>query len=406
MKRYWWLLILPLALLLWWGLDRGEAAPEIHFSTVRLATIQSTVLTNGKVEPEQWAAARVETAGVVRAVNISRGQTVQAGQTLITLDTTAAEAELAGALARQQEAQAELYSVQHGGRAAQLADLDGRIATQTATLQSAQRVYDSDRRLLQQQAVTHLQVQSDSDALERAKLQLKALQEQRKALVTSSDRAVAEAKLRDAQAAVASAQRGVALGVVKAPISGVVYQFDLKIGAYLQPGYQVALVGNLDQMKVTVYVDEPDLGRIALGMSVKITWEARPGQIWWGKIDKLPTEVVALGTRTVGEVTTMVPNPSHDLLPGVSVDATIISTVQKDAVSIPKAALRTLNGVTGVFKLEGSSLVWTPIRTGVSDINNAQVLSGLKLGDKVADRAVEPADAEMKNHMRVKPVFH
>lgn len=405
MKRYWWLLILPLALLLWWGLDRGEAAPQIHFSTVRLATVQSTVLTNGKVEPAQWAAARVETAGVVRAIDIQRGQIVQAGQTLISLDTTAAAAELAGALARQQEAQAEVASVQHGGKAAQLADLDGRIATAAAVVQSAQRTYDADHRLLQQQAATRLQVQNDSDMLERAKLQLQALRDQRKALVTSSDRAVAQAKLRDADAALASARRQVALGAIVAPISGTVYQFDLKVGAYLQPGDLVALIGNLSQMKVTVYVDEPDLGRIGLGMPVKITWDARPGQTWWGKIDKLPTEVVSLETRKVGEVTTMVGNPNHDLLPGVSVFATIISNVQKSVMSVPKAALRTINGVNGVFKLRGSSLEWTPIRTGVSDINNVQVLSGLRLGDRVADRAVEPADAEMTNHMRVKPVF-
>lgn len=405
MKKFWWLLILPLALLLWWGLDRGESAPEIHFSTVRLANIQSTVLTNGKVEPVQWAAARVETAGVVRAIAIQRGQTVQAGQTLVTLDTTAAAAELAGALAREQEAEAENASVRQGGKAGQIADLDGRIATAAAAVEAAQRSYDSDRRLLQQQATTRLQVQNDSDSLQRAKLQLETLKDQRKALVTANDRAVAQAKLKDAQAAVASAQRQVGLGIVVAPMSGTVYQFDLKVGAYLQPGELVALVGNLDQVKVTVYVDEPDLGKIGLGMPVKITWDARPGQVWWGKVDRLPTEVVALGTRTVGEVSTVVNNPNHDLLPGVSVNATIVSQVQQNALSVPKAALRTINGKDGVFKLDGSSVVWTPIQTGVSDINNVQVLAGLKQGDRVADRAVEPADAEIRNRMRVKPVL-
>ena len=396
---------MPLALLLWWGLDRGESAPEIHFSTVRLANIQSTVLTNGKVEPAQWAAARVETAGVVRTIVIQRGQMVQAGETLIALDTTTAAAELAGALAREQEAEAENATVRQGGKASQIADLDGRIATATAAVEAAQRIYDADRRLMQQQATTRLQVQNDSDALERAKLQLEALKDQRKALVTTNDRAVAQAKLRDAQAAVASARRQVNLGVLTAPMSGTVYQFDLKIGAYLQPGELVALIGNLDQVKVVVYVDEPDLGKIGLGMPVKITWDARPGQVWWGKVDKLPTEVVALETRKVGEVSTVVNNPDHDLLPGVSVNATVVSQVQQNALSIPKAALRTINGKDGVFKLNGSSVVWTPIQTGVSDINNVQVLSGLKQGDYVADRAVEPQDAEIKNRMRVKPVL-
>ncbi len=84
-------------------------------------------------------------------------------------------------------------------------------------------------------------------------------------------------------------------------------------------------------MKVTVYVDEPDLGRVAEGMPVAITWDARPGQKWFGHVDKLPTEVIALGTRAVGEVTTIVDNPSHGLLPGVTVNATIISKVVPDA---------------------------------------------------------------------------
>jgi multidrug efflux pump subunit AcrA (membrane-fusion protein) len=122
-------------------------------------------------------------------------------------------------------------------------------------------------------------------------------------------------------------------------------------------------------------------------------------------VDKLPTQVISLQTRTVGEVTTVVSNPNHDLLPGVTVNATIISKVEGDALSIPKAALRTIRGTNGVFKLQGDLLVWTPVKTGISDINNVQILSGLKLGDRVADRVIEPSDAEIKDGMRVRGAF-
>jgi hypothetical protein len=161
----------------------------------------------------------------------------------------------------------------------------------------------------------------------------------------------------------------------------------------------------LDQVKVTVYVDEPDLGRIGLGMPVEITWDARPGQKWQGHVNKLPSEVIALGTRTVGEVTTVVDNPNHELLPGVSVNALIISKVVKDALSITRSALRTLHGATGVFKLDNNSIVWVPIETGISDVNNVQVVSGLAPGDEVADRVVEPSDAEVHTGMRVKALL-
>ncbi len=405
MKSYWLLLILPLLLLLWWGLGRRESSPEIHFAAARNVTIESTVPTNGKVEPVEWAAARAETAGVVRTISVQRGQGVGAGQTLVTLDATAAQSDLAAALAREQEARTENTAVGQGGKAATLANLNDSIKSAQTAIEIAQRNYDSDQRLFSQQAVTKLQVEDAKDALDRAKLALAALEDQRRTLVTSGDRAVAQAKLRDAEAAVALAQHKIALANVTSPISGTVYQFDLKVGAYLEPGALVALIGDVDRVKIVVYVDEPDLGRVALNMPVSITWDARPGQKWWGRVNKLPTEVIALGTRTVGEVTTIVENPNHDLLPGVTVNATIISQVVNGALSIPKAALRNIRGKSGVYKLAGKSLAWTPVETGISDVNNVQILAGLQPGDYVADRVVAPSDAEIREGMRVRAVM-
>lgn len=395
-------MILPVLLLIWWGVDHGGSAPLLHFATVRRTRIESMVSTNGKVEPAEWAAARAETAGVVRSISVHQGQDVRDGQPLVELDTTAARAELAAALAREQEARAESATLKQGGKAAQLASLNDSIKSAQSTEEVAQRNYDALQRLESQHAATKLQVQEARDALNRAKLQLSAFQDQKRTLVTSSDRTVAEAKLHDAQAAVALARRRVSLGQVSAPISGTVYQFDLKIGAYLQPGELVALVGDINDVKVTVYVDEPDLGRVGLNMPVSITWDARPGQKWWGRVDKLPTQVVSLQARTVGEVTTIVNNPNHDLLPGVTVNATIISKVENNTLSIPKAALRTIRGSTGVYRLEGDSLAWTSVKTGISDINNVQILSGLQPGDRVTDRVIEPSDAEITNGMRVR----
>ncbi len=404
---------MPASLLLWWAFSRDQSAVVIHFSTAEYGSLSSVVPTNGKVEPAEWSAARSEISGVVRSVAVQRGQDVQAGQTLVTLDTTAAQADLAAALAKQQEAQAEMRTLAQGGKAAFVAGLEDRIRSAETAVEVAQRIYDSDKRLLQQQAITKLQVQADSDALDRAKLNLSAAQDQKRTAVTASDRSVAEARLHDAEAAVGVAQHRVDLSVIKAPMAGTVYQLgeggtagDIKVGAYLTPGSLVALVGKIDQVKVIVYVDEPDLGRVGLGMPVSITSDSRPGAKWWGKVDKLPTQIVPLQSRTVGEVSTIIENPRHDLLPGVSVDAHIVSKVVKNALIVPKAALRRLGNTDGVYKLNGDVISWTVVHPGISDINNVQIFSGLKRGDRVADRIVDPPDAEIRDGMRVKPVFN
>jgi HlyD family secretion protein len=402
MRKYWIPLVLLAVLILWWSFSRGDSAPIIHFSTAKPIRIESSVSTNGKVEPVDWAAARAETAGVVKTIDVQRGQEVKAGQTLVLLDTTSAQSDLASALARQQEAQADTLTLTQGGKASQLANLNDSIRTAQAAIDVAQRNYEAMQRLASQQAATKLQVQDAKDATERAKMQLAALEDQRRTLVTSIDKEVAQARLHGAQAEVGLAQHRVRLGDIRAPISGTLYQFDLKLGAYMQPGDLVGLIGNLDQVKVTVYVDEPDLGRVGVGMPVTITWDARPGLKWFGHVEKLPTQVTALGTRTVGEVTTIVDNPNHDLIPGVTVNATITSKVVPDALAIPKAALRVIQGANGVFKLEGDHLVWTTVKAGISDVNNVEITQGLKQGDKVADRVVEPSDAEIQNNMRVR----
>jgi HlyD family secretion protein len=403
MKKSWLLLLLPAVLLLWWGLSRRDSAVAIHFSPVTRTTIESTVSTNGKVEPAGWAAARALSAGVVNSINVQRGDTVKIGQPLVTIDMRLAQSELAGALARKQEAQAEANTVSQGGKAATVASLDDSLRAAKSSVDVAQRNYDSLQRLLPQQAATKVQVDEAGDILEHARSQVVAIENQRKTLVTASDKSAALARVGDAQAAVDLAFRRLQYGVVRAPVNGTLYQFDLKPGAYLQAGDLVGLVGTIDGVKVTVYVDEPDLGRVALGMPVAITWDAQPGKQWSGRVDRLPSQVIALGTRTIGEVATLVDNPNHDLLPGVTVNATIISRIVKDAVSVPKAALRTMHGESGVYKLAGSRLQWMPVKAGASDISNVEILSGLTESDKVADRVVDPSDADLKDAMRVKP---
>jgi HlyD family secretion protein len=405
MRKYWPVVAFFALLLAWWVFSRGESPVTLHFTDAHRGKIVSVVSTNGKVEPVEWAAARAETAGVVRNVAVQRGQQVAAGQQLVMLDAVSAHSELEASLAKEREVRAEAATVGQGGKAQTLADLNDSITGAQAAVNVAQRNYEAIQRLADKQAATKLQVQDSKDTLDRATLHLTALKDQKETLVTATERTVADAKVRDAESAVVLARHKLNVATIAAPIDGTLYQFDLKVGSYLQPGDLAGLVGKLDQVKVIVYVDEPDLGRIALDMPVNITWDARPGQKWTGRVNKLPTEVIALGTRTVGEVTTVVDNPNHDLLPGVSVNASIISKVANDSLNIPRSALRTLNGKTGVYKLTGKTIVWAPVVAGISDVNSVEIVSGLATGDKVADRVVDPADAEIRAGMRVKALL-
>jgi HlyD family secretion protein len=396
-----WLLLLPVAGAGVWGLQfwRNQP-PEVRFTKVTRETIASFVPTNGKVEPIEWAVARAERSGAVQKILIQRSQNVAKDTPLVEMDSTEARADLAAAQARIAQIQADIEVMDRGGRATDLAEISSGLDRGGMDLQLAQKEYDALRRLEEKQAATALEVAKAKERVDAAQLQIQSLEKRRGALVAAPDRSAAQARLQEAQASAALAEQRIRTSMVRAPVDGTVYQFELKPGAYLNAGDAVASIGRLDRVRVMVFVDEPDLGSVAKGMPVSITWEAQRGREWKGEVDRTPTQIVALGARQVGEVVCLIANPDRDLLPGTNVDVRIISQTVPNALTIPKETQRTQNGQSGVFALAGNRLAWKKVGFGISNTTRIQV-DGLNEGDAVALSSEKP----LQDGMLVSPVF-
>ena len=401
LRHLFWLVILALAASgVWYAVTLRNQPPELVFARVVREPIASSVPTNGKIEPIEWAEARAERAGPVQSILVQRGAQVAQGAALVELDSGEARAELAAVQARVSQARADLEVIARGGRAADLSTISGELEREKLELAVAQKEYDTLLRLQSKQAATGYEVSQAKDRVERAQGQMRALEQRRGALIAPQDRSAAEARLRDAESAVALAEERIRKSVIRAPLSGTIYQFDLKPGAYLNAGDLVAAIGQLDRVRVKVFVDEPDLGRVQPGKPVVITWDAVPGRQWKGVVDKTPTQIVALGTRQVGEVLCVIDNPNNELLPGTNVNVEISSEQAASALTIPKEAVRRELGQAGVFALAGNSLVWKKITLGVANTTRTQI-EGLSENDVVA----LPSDKPLKDGMIVIPRF-
>ena len=396
-----WVVLLAIAASgVWYAVTLRNQPPELTFTHVVRESITSSVPTNGKVEPIEWSEARTDRPGPVEKILVQRGALVKQGDELIELDSSEARAAVAAAQARVTQVRAELEVIEKGGRMADLNAIAGDLDREKLELAVAQKEYDSLVRLQAKQAATAYEVTQAKDKIDRAQQQIRALEQRRGALVAPQDRSSAEARLRDAESAVALAEDRVRKSVVRAPIAGTVYQFDLKSGAYLDAGDLAASIGQLAKVRVKVFVDEPDLGRVARGKPVTITWDAMPGRKWKGVVDKTPTQIVALGTRQVGEVYCVIDNPDRDLLPGTNVNADITAEESAGALTIPKEAVRRELGQAGVFTLVGNALAWKKITLGISNTTRTQV-DGLKESDAVA----LPSEKPLKDGMVVTPRF-
>ena len=384
-----------------WTFSRRTAPPEVSFVKVTRETIVSSLSTNGRVEPIEWLPVRAERAGTVTRVLITRGQQVRSGQPLIELDTRVARAELARAEAAIQEAKTQEHVLDEGGQIAERQLVDADLARARLDLDAARKQADALERLVAKQAATRLELDNAGQAVEQLELRIHALEQHRAALVTGNDKEMAQAKLREAESTAAIMRTNLDLSVIRAPMDGIAYDFDLKIGAYLNPGDPVAKVGQLDRVRVTVYVDEPDVGKLRIGETVIITWDALPGHQWKGEVDKLPIQVVSLGTRQVGEVGCIIQNPDRDLLPNATINADIQASVVSNALVLPKEVVRRQGSETGVFLLDGDHVVWRKVRLGVSSYTKSQIQGGLNEGDAVA----LPTEKALKGGTKVEAVF-
>jgi HlyD family secretion protein len=381
-----WILLLVLAaggVLIWALIQLKSRPPEVQFARATRETIHSSIVTNGRVDPIEWAAARAERAGPVGRIMVQRGETVVQDQPLVEIDSADARAALAAAEARIAQARADMDVIHRGGRATDLAEVASNLVRAQHDLEVATKNYESLQRMEAKQAATAYEVTLARQKVDEAQIEIRKLEERKTALAASGDRTAAQARLDDAQAAAQLAGTQIRQSVVRAPIAGTVYQFDMKSGAYLNAGDTVASIGRMERVRVTLDVDEPDLGRVAIGMPVVITWDALPGREWNGEVDKMPTQIVKKDARQVGEVTCVIRNPDRDLLPGTNVNVEIRSQTAVNVVTIPKEALRTEHGETGAFVLSGNEIAWKPVKPGLANTTRVQV-DGLNDGDAVA----------------------
>lgn len=378
------LLLMLAAAAAWWIHRVNSRPPEVRFAKVKRETLVSALETNGKVEPWEWVAVRATRSGPVARVDVEKGRQVAKGALLVELDARDARAELDSANARVTQFQAELETLRRGGRSVDLAEIDSGLARARMDLEVAQRDLAALQRLAEKQAATRQNVDDANQRVEQLRAQIQALEKKRAALVSPADTTAAEARLGEAQAARRAAEERLEQRMIRAPMAGTLYQLDARAGAYLNPGDLVANIGLLDRLRVRVYVDEPELGRVAQGMAVTLTWDALPGRQWKGQVDRLPTEIVPLGTRQVGEVICAIDNPNRELLPGTNINAEIVSQVVENGLTIPKEALRRASSQVGVFVLRGERVWWRPVKLGVSSVTRVQVVEGLSEGEAVA----------------------
>lgn len=361
-----------------------QAPQKIRTTTVERGAIRSLISTNGKVEPIQNFEAHSPVPTTVKRLFIKEGDHVRRGQLLLQLDDADLRSQAARAQAQMKSAQSDQSNLDTGGTREELLTLDAQLIKARTARDDAQRNLDAYRRLQQQGAASAGELQQAEEALQRAEADATLLEEKKKDRYSRPEVEKVSAQGAEARAAYEAAEDALQKSSVRAPFDGIVYALPVKPGAYVQTGDLLLQVGDLSRMLVRTFVDEPDIGRLAPGQKIEVTWDALPGRVWNGEVSTIPATVKLRGSRNVGEVTCSVDNQDVRLLPNVNVGVTVITAEHKDALTLFREAVHNDDDKPFVYEIVDGKLKRHDVEVSLQNLTQVEITSGLPEHTQVA----------------------
>jgi len=223
--------------------------------------------------------------GTLLSLPFEEGDRVAAGAEFARIDTVDARLALDTARAERGQAEADLRLRLAGARPEDIAEAAAQVALAEADLAGAQRELDRMQGLMDSGSGTTKARDDMSTRRDVAASAVEAARERLKRLRSGSRQEeidAARARLAAAEARIAQLGQQITDAVILAPCAGVVTEKLVEPGELLAPGAPLAVVTDLGDAWLTVYVGEPDLARIRIGQEVEVVTD--DGQSRGGRV--------------------------------------------------------------------------------------------------------------------------
>ncbi|MFP6661045.1 MAG: efflux RND transporter periplasmic adaptor subunit [Myxococcota bacterium] len=328
-----------------------EPLSQVEVVRAVYAPIEVTVATNGTVEPIAKAPVRSRLDGRVVEVP-DPGVKVELGDVILRIDAGPVESEWATA------------------RSLRLAAQDSLRAAEDH-FERVQKRAETDAMLFEAEALTRHALDEGRAELREAAAQFRHLEGAVPLQVEALDLRIAElVARRDASS-------------LRATFAGTVYRTHVKVGESVRVGDPVLHVAELGRLRVRTNIDQVDLGRVAVGQSVRIESNAYPGRAWRAQMAEVIPNVALKDSRRVAEGLAEVEPPTEGLVPGMTVDVEILIDASPRALQVPIEAVFSDPVGSHVYRLDDGRVRETRVRLGRATVSSVEVLEGLADGDWV-----------------------
>ena len=395
-----------------------EPSTEVEFTKAKKTDIIERVSASGKIQPEVEVKLSPDVSGEIVGLYVTEGDSVRAGQLLLKIKPDNYESLLARAEAQVNSAKASVEQSKSGQSQSESRLLKAKID------------YDRNKKLHDDKVISD----ADFDQFNSQYLVAKQDVESTKANVLA-----ATFNVKSSEAALKEARANLTKTTIYAPQSGTVSKLNVELGERVvgtsqMAGTELLRIANLNKMEVRVNVNENDITRVSMNDTVIIDVDSysASGRKFKGIVYEIASSANGLGTAAAAAVSSdavtefevkirvlrssysdlIVGKRSYPLKPGMTASVEIITDRKNGVLSVPLATVTTRDPTLKpegdkkegesdnnqepekvikkdkikevVFVMDKDSKAkLREVKTGISDFENIEILSGLKEGETI-----------------------
>ncbi|AGY53217.1 Macrolide-specific efflux protein macA [Bacteroidales bacterium CF] len=401
-KKKTWIIIIAVAviiILIIAGITGKKDNTPVTAEKIKLNNITEVIPANGKIQPVIEVKISPDVSGEIVELNFKEGDKVKRGDLIIKIKQDVY-------ISVKERAEASLNATK--------AQLDQQLAQFTQT----EANFERNKKLFEQKAISEKEYEDALSQYEVAKEQIKA----------------ARYNVRSYDAALKEANENLYKTSIYAPMDGIISKLSVEkgervVGTSQMAGTEMLRIANFNEMEVLVDVNENDIIRIKDNDTAIIEVDAYPNRKFTGVVTQIANSAKNIGSTT-DQVTNfevkvlVLPESYSDLMiegknpfrPGMSASVSIQTATKNNILTVPIQAITTRSdllsdsvkknltvneSVENVFVVKGDTLQVRKITTGIQDLNNIEVLTGLQEGEMVVTGPFSGISKTLKSGTKV-----
>jgi HlyD family secretion protein len=406
-----------------------KEATAVTVAKVTTATIVEKVSASGKVQPETEVKISPDVPGEITDLYVEEGDSVVKGQLLLKIR------------ADNYQSAVEMQQAQVSTQRANLAQAKAGLAQTLANSTQTQLTHKRNTELYQQKVISTSEFEASKAAYEVSRQEIESARQRVRA---------AEFNLQNAMASLGESRKNLNKTTIYAPVSGTISKLSVErgervVGTSQMAGTELLRIANLNTMEVRVNVNENDIIRVNVGDSAIVEVDSYSGanEQFRGIVTQIANtakDAVTLEAVTEFEVRVRLLNDSYSHLargkrnatpfrPGMTASVDIITERKEKVLSVPLSAVTTRpseknkkmtagkNAVAPeaeerkgpaqdelqevVFVHQNGRVKAIPVKTGISDFDNIEIVSGLKPGQEVVSGPFRAVSKQLKDSAAV-----